>query len=121
MRNGQLNNLKLLTPVRKELRNGATETEDILWQQLKGSQLAGRKFRRQHSIGFFVLDFYCPSERLAVELDGTVHDVADVKIYDEERQKAIESLQITVIRFQNTDVIHNISHVLATIQQHFRP
>ncbi|WP_240625652.1 endonuclease domain-containing protein [Spirosoma pollinicola] len=70
MRNGQLNNLKVLTFIRQELRNGATDSEKILWEQLKGSKLAGRKFRRQHSIGLFVLDFYCPSERLAIEVDG---------------------------------------------------
>ena len=112
MRNGQLNNLKVLTPIRQELRNGATDSEKILWEQLKGSKLAGRKFRRQHSIGLFVLDFYCPSERLAIEVDGGIHDTPDVKIHDEERQKAIETLDIRVLRFQNADVLQNVSKVL---------
>ena len=119
MRDGQLNNLNILKPIRKELRNDATEAERILWQYLKGSQLAGRKFRRQHSIGLFVLDFYCPSERLAIEVDGDVHNSIDTKIYDEDRQKAIETLNIKVLRFQNIDVLQNISQVLTTIHQHF--
>ncbi|AUD00580.1 endonuclease domain-containing protein [Spirosoma pollinicola] len=119
MRNGQLNNLKVLTFIRQELRNGATDSEKILWEQLKGSKLAGRKFRRQHSIGLFVLDFYCPSERLAIEVDGGIHDAPDVKIHDEERQKAIETLDIRVLRFQNADVLKNVSKVLSEIQQHF--
>ena len=118
MRDGQLNNLRILKPIRKELRNDATEAESILWQYPKRSQLAGRKFRRQHSIGLFVLDFYCPSERLAIEVDGDVHNSIDAKIYDEDRQKAIETLNIRVLRFQNIDVLQTISQVLTTIHQH---
>ncbi|GAB3766895.1 hypothetical protein GCM10028817_50940 [Spirosoma pomorum] len=85
MHEGQLNNLKILKPVRQALRNDATEAEKRLWQYLKGSQLDGRKFRRQHSVGLFILDFYCPGERVAVELDGIVHDQPNVRSYDEER------------------------------------
>ena len=118
MRNGQLNNLTLLKSIRKELRNGATEAEQLLWQHLKGSQLAGLKFRRQHSIGLFVLDFYCPSERLAIELDGEIHQTHEVRLCDEERQKAIETLEIRVIRFSNAAIMDNVSQVLRDIQQH---
>jgi len=121
MRTGQLNNLSLLTPIRKELRNNATEAEQRLWQYLKGSQLDGRKFRRQHSIGLFVLDFYCPSERLAIEVDGEVHHQPDVKQHDKDRQQAIETLDIRILRFQNADVLLNINHVLTTIRQYFNP
>ena len=67
-------NLKALRPIRRDLRNHATAAERALWQMLKGRQLHGRKFRRQRSVGAYVLDFYCPSERLAVEVDGSVHD-----------------------------------------------
>jgi len=120
MRTGQLNNLNVLTPIRKELRNNATESEQFLWQFLKGSQLGGRKFRRQHSIGLFVLDFYCPSERLALELDGAVHDTTDAKQHDEDRQKAIEGLEITVLRFRNEAVLETINQVLAEIEKNFK-
>ncbi|MCX6216980.1 endonuclease domain-containing protein [Spirosoma sp.] len=101
--------MKVLTPIRKTLRNGATEAEAILWQNLKGRQLLGRKFRRQHSVGLFVLDFYCPSERLAIELDGEVHNTIESRIYDEERQKAIETLDVRIIRFRNNGVLEDLS------------
>ncbi|AKD56446.1 endonuclease domain-containing protein [Spirosoma radiotolerans] len=120
MRNRQLNNLTVLKSIRKELCNGATDAEKLLWQHLKGSQLAGLKFRRQHSIGLFVLDFYCPSERLAIELDGEIHQTSEVRLNDEERQKAIETLEIQVIRFQNAAVMDNLSQVLRDIQQHVK-
>ncbi|GAB3806838.1 hypothetical protein GCM10028819_42980 [Spirosoma humi] len=118
MRNGQLNNLSSLKSIRKELRNGATEAEKVLWQRLKGGQLTGLKFRRQHSIGLFVLDFYCPSERLAIELDGEIHQTSEVQLHDEERQKAIETLDVRVIRFPNAAVMDNMSQVLRDLQQY---
>lgn len=65
---------------------------------LKGSQLAGRKFRRQHSVANYILDFYCPSERLAVELDGAVHDSFEAQEYDRERDLFLEQFGIKVLR-----------------------
>ena len=119
MRNNQLNNLTILKPIRQKLRNGATKAEQVLWHYLQGRQLSGRKFRRQHSIGLFVLDFYCPSERLAIELDGEVHDSIQAKAHDEERQKAIETLDIKLLRFRNEAVLQTIDYVLTTIRQQF--
>ncbi|WP_460950124.1 endonuclease domain-containing protein [Spirosoma daeguense] len=120
MSDGQLNNLKILKPIRQSLRNDATEAEKQLWQSLKGSQLAGRKFRRQHSVGYFILDFYCPSEQLTIELDGHIHDTSEVKIYDSERQKAIETLGIKILRFRNDDVFQRIDYVLKVIEENFK-
>jgi len=72
-----INNKKILINYRKNLRNNPTPAEKELWNYLKNKQLAGRKFRRQHSIDNFILDFYCPAEKLAIELnwmeDTTVH------------------------------------------------
>ncbi len=68
-----LHNRKYLKENRKMLRSNLTPAEAELWKHLKSSQLYGRKFRRQHSIGNFILDFYCPSEKLAIELDGQIH------------------------------------------------
>jgi very-short-patch-repair endonuclease len=119
MPTNQLNNLKILKEIRQELRNEPTYAEAELWQHLKNSQLAGRKFRRQHSIGYFVLDFYCPSERLAIELDGSVHDNSQRQDYDAERTKALETLDLTVIRFRNDDVFNHINYILNTILTHF--
>ncbi|TAE28863.1 MAG: endonuclease domain-containing protein [Cytophagales bacterium] len=115
----QLNNLRVLKPIRQALRNDATEAESALWQCLRRSQLDGRKFRRQHSIGYFVLDFYCPSERLVIELDGGIHDDPEVRDNDELRQQAIESLEIRVLRFRNEEVFFELKRVLATIRTAF--
>ena len=92
--------------------------EVILWTKLKGKQLQGYKFRRQCSIGRYVVDFYCPRQRLAIELDGESHyQNQDVWIYDRERQRFIESLGIRVIRFTNLEVYKNISGVLERIAE----
>lgn len=64
---------------RRELRNNSTKAESLLWQQLKGKQVAGFKFRRQYSVGKFVLDFYCAERKLAIELDGSSHDGEDAQ------------------------------------------
>ena len=72
-----VNNLPTLRTFRKELRNNLTPAEARLWTLLKGSQLAGRKFRRQHSVANYILDFYCPSERLAVEQGNCISQVPD--------------------------------------------
>ena len=83
---------------RKKLRNNLTPAEAALWNLLKNSQLEGRKFRRQHSVGFYILDFYCPSERMAIELDGAqtiadaimdrlIHNVHRLELKGESLQK----------------------------------
>lgn len=101
--------------VRKRLRNHSTKAEIIFWQHLKAKQINGLKFRRQHGLGNYILDFYCPEKRLAIELDGNVHGFGDKTIHDKEIQAAIESLGIKVLRFYNTDVLLNIQGVLKTI------
>jgi very-short-patch-repair endonuclease len=75
----KLNNLSYLIPTRKYLRENMTEAELVLWSVLKDKKLCGRKFRRQHSIGFYIADFYCPSENLIIELDGRYHYRAPLK------------------------------------------
>ncbi len=66
----ELNNKKYLKSTRKDLRNNPTSAEKILWEHLKGSNFYGYKFRRQHSIGRYILDFYCPELKISIELDG---------------------------------------------------
>jgi len=101
---------------RRELRNNSTDAEKKLWQHLKGKQLAGFKFRRQHSIDSYVLDFYCPEVKLAVEIDGPTHFSDDAVEYDQKRNAHISSYGITTIRFLNTDVYKNIDGVLEMIR-----
>ena len=109
-----VHNLKHLKEPRKELRNGLTPEEAILWNRLKDSGL-GYKFRRQHSTRRFILDFYCPKKFLAIELDGSQH--LDTKEYDEERTRYLNSLNIRVIRFWNSEVNTDIEVVLSKIKE----
>ena len=113
------NNNLSLRPLRRQLRMALTPAEARLWKQLQNRQLAGRKFRRQHSVGPYVLDFYCPRERLAVELDGAAHDHERAVVRDEARTRYLGSLGIRVVRFENRDVMSNMEGVLRMIQDHF--
>ena len=103
---------------RQMLRNGAPKAEILLWRYLKGKQVGGYKFRRQYSIGGYVVDFYCPELRLVIEVDGLTHYVNDeVKIYDKKRQDYIESLGINFLRFTNSDIYNNIDGVGESLYQ----
>jgi len=113
-------NLAPLKSRRQELRSALTPAEIRLWQALKGKQLAGRKFRRQHSMGRYVVDFFCPAEKLAVELDGASHDSAAANRRDEGRDAFLSSLGIEVLRFENRHVMENLEGVLAEISARLR-
>jgi very-short-patch-repair endonuclease len=113
-------NLTPLKSRRQELRSALTPAEIRLWQALKGRQLMGRKFRRQHSMGPYVLDFFCPAEALAVELDGSAHDSAAANERDERRDAFLASLKIRVVRFENRHVMENLEGVLAEIASLYR-
>lgn len=112
----QLHNKPEYKQRRKFLRNNSTKAEIILWRFLKKKQTGGFKFRRQHGIGSFIVDFYCPEKRLAVELDGDVHGVKKQASYDRARQRKIESLGIRVLRFTNEEVMQNVEDVLKAIK-----
>ena len=115
----QIHNRIELKVFRKNLRNNSTSAEATLWLQLKNSQLDGRKFRRQHSVGAYILDFYCPAEKLCIELDGADHYTGNGEAYDEERTKYLNSLNIRVIRFENKEVFQAIEYVLGRIRSCF--
>jgi len=102
---------------RQLLRKTETPTERMLWKRLRGKQLDGYRFRQQHGFGPYVLDFYCPSIRLCVELDGEVHDKDDVKQKDKERTEFLKQNRIHVLRFKNEEVEHNIETVLNKIRE----
>ena len=86
---------------------------------MKSSRLDGRKFRRQHSVVDYIIDFYCPSERLGVELDGEVHRSDLASIYDYERKMFLAHYGIKVIRFENFLVFDEIEFVLGKIRSYF--
>jgi very-short-patch-repair endonuclease len=88
----KMNNKKYLKKYRKELRNNPTKAESMLWKALQKKQLEGRKFRRQHSLGNYIVDFYCPTEKLIVELDGSVHENFINEEYDFNRMEYLKSL-----------------------------
>ncbi len=82
----QIYNRQEVKEKRQSLRRGRPPAEVILWQRLRGEQIAGYKFRRQFSIGAYIVDFYCPRARLVIEIDGPTHEGEEVEIYDTNRQ-----------------------------------
>ena len=113
-------NKKSLKEFRKELRADLTSAEAVMWTSLQKRQLENRKFRRQHSIGNYIVDFYCPSEKLAIELDGADHYTPEGSENDFDRDKYLKSLGITVLRFENCDVFNNMEAVLEQIKSTFK-
>jgi very-short-patch-repair endonuclease len=102
---------------RKKLRNSMTAAECVLWQSLKGRQLLGKKFRRQISIGRYIVDFYCAEARLVVELDGERHFSMTMDEYEAERTLYLEQEGLKVIRFENKELSEHLEGVLETIKQ----
>jgi very-short-patch-repair endonuclease len=100
----------------RALRKEQTEAEQKLWTSLRNRQLNGRKFRRQHAIADYVLDFYCNECKLAIELDGNYHNQNDSKEYDLARTTLLNQYGITVIRFWNEEVIKETEKVLEKIR-----
>ena len=105
---------------RRLLRMTETPTERMLWKELKGKQLEGYRFRQQHGFGPYVLDFYCSSLRLCIELDGEIHTEDRVKQKDEERTIFLKENRIKVLRFRNEEVEQNINDVLERIKDYIR-
>ena len=98
---------------RKNLRNNSTPAEAVLWRSLKGRGAGGYKFRRQQSIGPYILDFYCPELRLCIELDGSSHDLKFDS--DERRTSFLHEQGIRVVRFENELVRTNANGIIAEI------
>lgn len=97
------------------LRKIATPAERILWSQLRNRTLSGYKFRRQHPIDRYILDFYCPEARLAVELDGSGHAYIGRQEKDRTREAFLAAEGIRVLRFWNDEVRENLDGVLQAI------
>lgn len=108
----QIFNKRPQTTKRKLLRNHMPQSELLLWSRLKNKQLNGFRFRRQYGIDRYVVDFYCPELRLAIEVDGGYHLSSDMKEYDPNRQSAIEALGITFLRFSNKEIEKDLEKVV---------
>lgn len=100
---------------RRQLRQNITKAEKIIWDKIRNKQIENCKFRRQYSVDKFVIDFYSPILKLAIEIDGESHFQEGAAQYDRERQRYIESLGIQFIRFTNNDVYENLDGVLESI------
>lgn len=120
MRKHKVKNQSYLTSTRKQLRNNGTPAEAALWSFLKSSQLDGRKFRRQASIENYIVDFFCPAERLIIELDGAVHAHTTVAENDKYRDERLQDLGYTVLRFENKDVFQLTDWILDEVRKHFK-
>lgn len=97
----------------KELRWPMTPAETVLWERLKNKQLNNLKFRRQHPIHHFILDFYCHAHQLVIEIDGPIHNRQ--QNYDESRTEWLTQREFKIIRFTNDEVLNDIDQVLAKI------
>jgi len=116
-------NLKNIPPLksrRRELRKEPTAAENLLWQNLRATRFDGAKFRRQYSIGRYVVDFFCPACNLAIELDGQPHlDVMRAE-YDAERRRFLEGQGVKILRFENRVLFENLEGVLEAIRAAIR-
>jgi|SRR5690625_2134173 len=116
----KIHNRKELKDIRKLLRSKLTSAEAFLWTHLQDRQLENRKFRRQHSILNYVVDFYCAEEKLIVELDGEVHMNPTAEEQDRNRDEELESMGFTILRFENKMVFDNLDSVLKEISDQFK-
>ena len=98
----------------RELRNKLTPAEQTFWLRLK-EQFPEYKFRRQHPISIYIADFYCHKLKLVIEIDGSIHDSEEAKLADEKRQKYLENLNLTVIRFTNEQITSEVENVIRII------
>ena len=115
-----INNLPEMKPFRRKLRKNMTAAEVALWLMIKNKQLDGERFLRQYSIGHFVIDFYCPKYKLAVELDGEVHFTEEAAAYDAKRTAYLNSVGVQVVRFENFEVFQYPMRTLDEIRKYLR-
>ncbi|MCC7203429.1 MAG: DUF559 domain-containing protein [Nitrospirae bacterium] len=99
----------------RELRKNMTETEKLLWSNIRLKQLKGIQFYRQKPLGSFIVDFYCPMANLVIELDGGQHYSEAYKAKDDQRDKYLRKIGLRVLRFSDREVFENLSEVIEKI------
>ncbi len=112
-------NKKVFKYFRKKLRNNSTSAEAAFWSLVENKKILGRKFRRQHSLGNYIVDFYCSSEKLIIELDGDPHGEYYKIEKDEARDQFLESLGYQILRFENRIIFQDPDFVIETIKSKF--
>lgn len=110
-----LRNDPTLKKRRRELRRNQSDAEGAFWAKVRNKQFFGMKFFRQYSVGPYVLDFYCPTLRLAVELDGGQHNQSNNRQHDAVRSDYLKAQGIDVMRFWNNEVLIDIESVLSEL------
>ena len=103
--------------LKRRLRSDMTGPETRLWSRLRARQLQGLKFRRQHGIGPYIVDFYCPEQSLVIEVDGDSHADVDQMLKDQLRDRYFQSLVLRVIRYFNDDIVKNLDGVLEDLAE----
>ncbi|MDP4000766.1 MAG: endonuclease domain-containing protein [bacterium] len=104
-------------PLRRNLRRDTTSAEKLFWTRIAKKQFYDLEFRRQHGIGPYIVDFYCPSKNTVIEIDGDTHTTKTGKARDKVRDKYIKSLGYIMIRYNNRDVLENITGVLEDLSR----
>ena len=102
----------------RQLRNSSTKSEVILWMKLKNKQFYGYDFHRQKPLDYFIVDFYCQALLLAIELDGYSHEFLEVQQKDALKDKQLKKLGITVLRFSDNQVLHDMENVLRALENY---
>ena len=108
-------NIKPLKPRRQSLRSKSTPAEKILWERLRRNSL-GFKFFRQYSIEGYVTDFYCPDKHLAIEVEGSIHNLPSSKKYDRYRERYLQAFNIKILKFTNTEIFTHIRDVIKEVK-----
>jgi very-short-patch-repair endonuclease len=107
-----------LKPHARQHRREPTKAERVLWDRLRSRQISGFRFRRQHTIERYIVDFYCAEKDLVVEVDGSIHELTPEQ--DAIRQEFLESLGLRVIRFENNQILFDLQQVMSKIEQALR-
>ena len=105
----------------RALKQVMTPAEILLWQNLRNRKIGNFKFRRQHPIAKYIVDFYCHEAKLVIEVDGKIHLMNDHPGYDQFRTGELEGIGLKVIRFTNEEVLGNVTKVLDEIRMHLTP
>lgn len=113
--NSKIRSPKYVIELARQLRVNLTVTEKLLWAELRTKKIEDCRFRIQHPIHRYILDFYCHEKQLAIEIDGDIHKSR--KDYDDYRDEYLKSIGITTLRFTNEDVLNNIDDVLSVIKK----
>jgi len=106
---------------RRELRKNMTDAERILWNVIRNRKLDGKKFRRQHSIDIYTVDFFCFEENLIIEIDGKSHDNVGSMQYDFKRDEKLKEMGYRIIRFRNEDIYYQLEFILNEIRSFITP